>query len=91
MDLVYDSGHQVVVCKRCQTCIGPSRTSIEQHLRKKPHRLTGQTLKSYLEYTDSLALQPLEYLRDQKPKTINAPSHYGIVRHKCPCTYPRPP
>ena len=67
MDLVYDSGHQVVVCKRCQTCIGPSRTSIEQHLRKKPHRLTGQTLKSYLEYTDSLALQPLEYLRDQKP------------------------
>jgi hypothetical protein len=67
MELAYDSGHQVVVCKRCQTCIGPSRTSIEQHLQKKPHRLIGQTLKSYLEYTDSLALRPLENLRDQKP------------------------
>ena len=62
MDLVYDSGHQVVVCKHCQTCIGPSRTSIKQHLQKKPYQLTGQTLKSYLKYTDSLALWPLENL-----------------------------
>jgi hypothetical protein len=76
MDLVYDSGHQVIVCKRCQTCVGPTRTSIEQHLRKKPHRLIGRTLKSYLEYTDSLVLRPLEYLRDQKPANSNLAVKY---------------
>lgn len=68
MDLLsYDSACQVVVCKRCQTCIGPSQTSLEQHLRKKPHCLTGQILKSYLAYAGSLALRPLEDLKSRKP------------------------
>lgn len=67
MDLVYNSNHQVVVCKRCQTCVGPSRRSIEQHLRKEPHRFLGQTLKSYLEYTSSLDLRSLDTLKDKKP------------------------
>lgn len=67
MDLVYDPAHQVVVCRVYQTCVGPRQTSIEQHLRKKPHCLTGQTLKSYIAYAGSLALRPLEDLKAQKP------------------------
>jgi superfamily II DNA helicase RecQ len=67
MDLEYNSDHQVVVCKTCQTSVGPGRKSIETHLRSKPHRFTGQTLKSYLEFTDSLVLHSLEELREKKP------------------------
>jgi predicted metal-binding protein len=62
MELEYNSDHQVLVCKFCQTCVMPSRKSIEKHLRSQPHRLTGQTLKSHLEYTDSLKLRSLECL-----------------------------
>ena len=67
MDLEYHSDYQVLVWKSCQTCVGLSRKSIEKHLRSQRHRLTGQSLKSYLEYTDSLVLQSLESLRDKEP------------------------
>ncbi|KAM7210245.1 hypothetical protein V8F06_014373 [Rhypophila decipiens] len=69
MDLVYDRAHQVIICKRCQTCVGPSRSGVELHLRRKPHFLTGQRLKAWLAYTSSLtALRSHEELRLTKPK-----------------------
>lgn len=67
MDLEYNSDYQVLVCKSCQTCVRPSRKSVEKHLRSQPHRLTGQTLKSYLEYNDSFVLRSLASLQDEKP------------------------
>ena len=69
MDLVYDAVHQVIICKRCQSCVGPSRAGVELHLRRKPHLLTGQRLKAWLAYTSSLtALRSHAELRLTKPK-----------------------
>lgn len=67
MDLEYNSDHQVLVCKSCQTCVRPSQKSVEKHLRSKPHRLIGQSLKSYLNYSNSLELRSLESLQQKKP------------------------
>ena len=67
IDLEYNPEHQVLVYKPCQTYVEPSRKSIKKHLRSQPHRLTGQTLKSHLEYADALVLRSLESLWTKKP------------------------
>jgi hypothetical protein len=66
-ELAYNALHQVVICRRCQTCIGPAQASITQHLRAEPHRLRGLALKAQRAYTDSLALRTLAELQSQKP------------------------
>ena len=65
-DLVYNSMHQVVICKPCRTCLVPHRSSVERHLRAEPHRLLGPTLKAHLAYTDTLTLRGLEALKRDK-------------------------
>ncbi len=67
MDLfTYNSRHQVVACKHCETCVSPSRTSLRRHLREKPHKMVGEVLEGYLEYAESLILRPLKDLRIEK-------------------------
>ena len=76
---MYYAEYQVVVCKTCKTCIGPSQKSAEKHLRSQPHHLTGQTLKSYLQYTDSLKLNSLECLVKIKPvRRVPAIKHLKV-------------
>lgn len=63
MEIVHNPTHQVLVCRRCQTCVGPLRRSVERHLRAEPHRLQGQTLQKYLESLDGLRLRSLDELK----------------------------
>jgi len=61
---LYNSTHQVVVCQVCRSCIIPGRRSQERHLRTKPHRLSGNVLKTTVELLDSYCLKTVEELRE---------------------------
>ena len=80
LDLVYNPTHQVVVCRRCSTCLVPHRSSIERHLRGEPHRLLGPVLKAYLAYTDGLTLRDPGALRRDKPQEPVSPIEHLPVR-----------
>ena len=93
LDLVYNSTHQVVVCRRCQTCIVPSESSVTRHLRAEPHRLLGPALKAHLAYVDGLTLRDLETLKRQRPREPVAPIqhlsiHAGFRCLLCPLEDP---
>ncbi|KAH7385145.1 hypothetical protein BKA64DRAFT_581999, partial [Cadophora sp. MPI-SDFR-AT-0126] len=76
LDLVYNPTHQVVVCRRCQTCLVPRQSSIERHLRGEPHRLLGPALKAHLAYIDGLTLRDLETLKRDRPRESVDPIEY---------------
>ena len=63
----YNPTHRVVVCHLCSSCIVPGLRSQERHLRAKPHRLTGDTLKTTVQLLDSYNLRTVEELREHKP------------------------
>jgi len=64
----YDPIHRVVVCRLCSSCVVPGRRSQERHLRAKPHRLTGDTLKTTVQLLDSYDLRTVAELREHKPR-----------------------
>ena len=64
---IFNSTHRVVVFLQCKTCVAPGRTSIERHLRRHPHSLLSDVLKSTTEYLHSLDLKPLAELHAHKP------------------------
>ena len=89
LDLVYNPIHQVVVCRRCQTCLVPRQSSVERHLRGEPHRLLGPALKAHLAYIDALTLRDLETLKRDRPKEPvtpieHLPVHAGFRCLLCP-------
>ncbi|KAH9203356.1 hypothetical protein DL95DRAFT_320873, partial [Leptodontidium sp. 2 PMI_412] len=93
LDLVYNPTHQVVVCRRCQTCLVPSQSSVERHLRGEPHRLLGPALKAHLTYIDALTLRDLETLKRDRPREPVAPIehlpvHAGFRCLLCPLEDP---
>jgi hypothetical protein len=65
----FDPIHKVVVCHLCSSCIVPGLRSQERHLRAKPHRLTGDTLKTTVQLLDSYDLRTVEELREHRPRT----------------------
>ena len=67
-EFAYDALHKVAICRRCHTCVAPTATGIQRHLREKPHRLAGQQLKSQLAFASTLSLQSLQELRQKKPQ-----------------------
>ena len=79
LDLVYNLLHQVVVCRRCQTCMVPSQRGVERHLQGEPHRLLGPALKAYLAYIDALTLWDLETLKRDRPQELVAPIEHLLV------------
>ena len=74
--LIYNTQHQVLICRSCQTVVGPRWQAIERHLRGEPHRALGPALKAYRAYTDSLTLQTLDGLRQGKPQLPCAPLEF---------------
>jgi len=72
-ELVYNTQHQVLICRRCKTVVGPGRSSLQQHLRREPHRALGPLLKACQAYADSLVLRTLDELRQGRPKRPVAP------------------
>ena len=93
LDLVYNPIHQVVVCRRCQTCLVPCQSSVERHLRGEPHRLLGPALKAHLAYIDALTLRDLETLKRDRPREPitpikHLPVHAGFRCLLCPLEDP---
>ena len=66
-NFTFNSTHRVVVCRQCETCVVPGRTSVERHLRRHPHSLLSDVLKSTTEYLLGLDLKPLAELHAHKP------------------------
>ena len=66
-NFTFNSTHRVVVCRQCKTCMVPGRMSVERHLRRHPHSLLSDVLKSTTEYLLSLDLKPLAELHAHKP------------------------
>ncbi|KAH7374246.1 hypothetical protein BKA64DRAFT_709449 [Cadophora sp. MPI-SDFR-AT-0126] len=79
LDLVYNPTHQVVVCRRYQTCLVPRQSSIKQHLRGEPHRLLSPALKAHLAYIDGLTLRDLETLKRDRPRESVNPIEYLLI------------
>ncbi|PMD12100.1 hypothetical protein NA56DRAFT_715759, partial [Hyaloscypha hepaticicola] len=77
--LIYNTQHQVLICRSCQTIIGPRWQAIKRHLRGEPHRALGPALKAYRAYTDSLTLQTLNGLRQGKPQLPCAPLEFLVT------------
>ena len=44
----YIQAHGVVLCVKCQTCLLPTRSSQERHLRQPPHHYKGPQLQALL-------------------------------------------
>lgn len=63
----YDPDHRVIVCRICETCLIPKRTSWKSHLRAEPHQMKGETLRSTVEQLSSYELRPVEELRKWRP------------------------
>jgi hypothetical protein len=61
---LYNATHQVVVCQECGSCIIPGARSQERHLRAKPHRLSGDVLKTTVQLLNSYCLRTVEELRE---------------------------
>ena len=72
-DFIYHPDHQVLVCRRCQTCIGPTAANWARHLRPPPHRLLGAQLQAALAVFATYDLRPFDELRRQKPTDKAAP------------------
>ena len=36
-ELAYNAQHQVLICRRCKTVVGPGHSSLQRHLRRRPH------------------------------------------------------
>jgi hypothetical protein len=64
---LYNPLHQVVVCRSCGTCLIPTLTAQERHLRAQPHRLQGDPLKTTVQLLSSYQLRTTEELRHHKP------------------------
>ena len=64
---MYNALHQVVVCRKCHTCLIPTASARERHLRAEPHRLLGDTLKATLQLLSGYRLKTVEELRCAKP------------------------
>ena len=45
----YLQAHGVVLCVECGTCLLPSLTSQERHLRQPPHHVKGPQLRALLD------------------------------------------
>ena len=45
----YLAAYGVLLCRECETCLLPVRTSQERHLRKPPHNLKGPELRTLLD------------------------------------------
>jgi hypothetical protein len=69
----------------CQTCVVPGRTDVERHLRAESHRLSGQALRTYVEYTSTLTLKSLQQVQEQKlKKRIQKLEHLEVYdRYQC--------
>ena len=65
--LSYNALYQVVVCHKCQTCLVPTASARERHLRAEPHRLLGETLKTTLQLLSLRRIKTVEELRCAKP------------------------
>ena len=65
---LYNSTHQVVVCRTCKSCIIPGRRSQERHLQARPHQLSGSVLKETVQLLSSYDLWTLAELREYKPQ-----------------------
>lgn len=67
VSFLYNALHRVVICHKCQTCLVPTASARERHLRAKPHRLLGDTLKATLQLLSRRELKTLEELRCARP------------------------
>jgi superfamily II DNA or RNA helicase len=54
----YIQGSGVVLCADCQTCLLPTRSSQERHLRQPPHHLKGPQLRALLDLFATYQLLP---------------------------------
>jgi hypothetical protein len=67
----YNAAHQVLVCRDCKTCVVPTATGRENHLRAAPHHLRGETLKTTRELLSSYRLRTATELKQGKPGTTD--------------------
>ena len=63
---LYNQDHRVIVCRPCGTCLIPKVTSWRSYLRAKPHRMSGEELRSTVELFSSYDLRSVEELRQWK-------------------------
>jgi len=75
-ELAYNAQHQVLICRRCKTVVGPGHSSLQRHLRRRPHHALGPVLKACQAYADSLALRTLDELRQGRPRQPGAPLEF---------------
>ena len=54
----YVAAYGVLLCRECETCLLPVRTSQERHLRKPPHNLKGPELRALLDLFATHELKP---------------------------------
>jgi hypothetical protein len=89
---LYDPVHQVVVCRDCRTCLIPTTAGQERHLRARPHRLLGDTLKATVQLLSSYSLQTAAGLQREKPRAedrcpqingLEAYDGYRCLRSSC--------
>ena len=64
---IYNSDHQVVVCRQCETCLIPRQASFTNHLRAKPHWLRGDELKATIRLLSGHTLRSVGQLQQQRP------------------------
>ena len=65
----YLQPYGVVLCVACQTCLLPSRSSQERHLRQPPHHYKGSQLQSLLDLFGTYKLKPPgEVVRPAPPR-----------------------
>ena len=69
----YNAGHQVVICKACESCIIPGERSIIRHLREQPHRLKGNELKEVTARLLTYRLRPESELQEYRPSEGGRP------------------
>ena len=53
----YIQAYSVVLCVECQTCLRPTRSSQERHLRQPPHHCKGPQLQALLDLFATYKLQ----------------------------------
>ncbi|KIS66244.1 uncharacterized protein UMAG_05977 [Mycosarcoma maydis] len=52
-NFVYNAEHGVIICRQCETCLVPRKTSWVGHLRIRPHHMKGELLVRTIEHLSS--------------------------------------
>lgn len=70
---MYNSLHRVAICRRCETCIIPNKSSWQSHYRAAPHCLLGEALKETLALLSSFNLHSIDELKVKKRWLLEKP------------------